>query len=93
MRGSAFAFPYTQLLCYKIHLYHTSTSPDWIKNKRAKINPSIKNKCFQYAVTVSLNYEEIQKGPQRITKIKSFINKYNLKGINYPSEKNERRKF
>ena len=39
VRGSAFAFPYTQLLCYKIHLYHTSTSPDWIKNKRAKINP------------------------------------------------------
>ena len=29
-------------------------------------------KCFQYAVTVALNYEEIKKDPQRITKIKPF---------------------
>ena len=35
------------------------------------------NKCFQYAVTVALNYEEIKKDPQRITKTKSFINKNN----------------
>ena len=26
------------------------------------------SKCFQYAVTVVLNYEEIKKDPQRITK-------------------------
>ena len=31
-------------------------------------------KCFQYAVTVGLNYEEIKKDTQRITKIKPFIN-------------------
>ena len=36
-------------------------------------------KCFQYAVTVMLNYEKIKKDPQRITKIKTFINKYNWK--------------
>ena len=38
-------------------------SPDWIKNKNATINPSNKkdNKCFQYAVTVALNHEEIGK--------------------------------
>ena len=52
-------------------------SPDWIKNKRATINPINKkdNKSFQYAVTVTLNYEEIKKDPQRITKVKPFINK------------------
>ena len=36
-----------------------------------------------------LNYEEIKKDPQRITKIKPFINKYNWEGINFPSEKDD----
>ena len=30
------------------------------------------NKCFQYAVTVALNHEEIKKDLQRITKSKPF---------------------
>ena len=61
--------------------------PDWIKNKKATINPINKkdNKCFQYAITVALNYEEIKKDPQRATEIKSFINKYNWKKMNVPS--------
>ena len=45
------------------------------------------NKCFQYTATVALNHEEIKKNLQRITKTKYFINKYNLKRINFPSEK------
>ena len=51
-------------------------SPDWIKSKKATINPINKkdNKCFQYAITVALNYEEIGKHAARITKIKSLIN-------------------
>ena len=68
---------------------------DSIKNKKAIIKPINKkdNKCFQYAVTVGLNHEEIKKGPQRLTKIKLFINKYNWKGINFPSEKDDWKKF
>ena len=35
---------------------------NWIKNKKATINHINKNdKCFQYAVTVTLNHEEIGK--------------------------------
>ena len=48
---------------------------------------------FQYAVTVALNHEEIQKDPQRILKIKPFINKYNWEGINFSSKKDERKKL
>ena len=34
---------------------------DWIKNKKATINPKITyDKYFQYAVTVALNYREIK---------------------------------
>ena len=63
-------------------------SSDWIKNKKATINPIDKkdNKCFQYAVTVVLNHEEARKDPQRITNIKPFRNKYNRKQI-FLSEK------
>ena len=70
-------------------------SPDWIKNKKATINPINKkyNKCFQYTVTVALHYEEIKKDPQRITKIKPFTNKHNWEGINYSLEKDDCEKF
>ena len=45
------------------------------------------NKCFQYAITVTLDHEEIKKDLQRLTKIKPFANKYNWKGVNFPSKK------
>ena len=40
-----------------------------------------------------LNHEEIKKDPQRITKVETFIGKYNWKIINVPSEKNDWKKF
>ena len=70
-------------------------SPDWIKNKKATINPINKkdNKCFQYLVTVALNHEEIGKALQRITKIKPFINKHNWEEKSFPSRKDDWKKF
>ena len=83
MKGSDFVFDYVHLLYYKGHKINMNRggsyidSPDWIKNKKATINPINKkdNKCFQYAVTVVLNHEGIGKHSERIIKIKSFINK------------------
>ena len=71
------------------------SSPDWIKSKKTTINPINEkdNKCFQYAVTVTLNYKKIKKDPQRTTKIKPFINKCNWEVINFPSEKVYWKKF
>ena len=46
------------------------------KIKKATINPKNDDKCFQYALTVTLNYEQIRKNPQRISKIKPFIDQY-----------------
>ena len=41
--------------------------------KQATINPKNNdNKCSQYALTVALNYEQIKKDPQRISKTKPF---------------------
>ena len=45
-----------------------------------------KEKCFQYSVTVSLNYAEIKWNAENVSNIKPFINKHKWKGINYPSK-------
>ena len=54
-------------------------SPEWLRNKEATINPKNKkdDKCFQYALTAALNHQKIKKDPQRISKIKPFIDQYN----------------
>ena len=101
MKGSEFVFSYVQLLhyeCHKINFHCGGSyidSPDWIKNKKAAINPINKkdNKCFQCAVTLALNSEEIGKNIERITKIEPFANKYNWEGINFPSEKDDWKKI
>ena len=42
-------------------------SPDWIKNKKATINPiNDDDKCFQYAATVTLNHKEIGRNSLKI---------------------------
>ena len=65
-------------------------SPKWLKNKKATINPKNNdNNCFQYALTVALNYQNVKKDPKRISKIKPFINQYNWKEIDFPSEQED----
>ena len=46
-----------------------------------------------YALTVALNYEQIKDHPERISKIKAFIDKYNLKKIDFPSHNKDWKKF
>ena len=61
-------------------------SSSWLKSKRATINPKNRdNECFKYAITVALNHEKIQKDPQRISKIKPFIDHYIWEGIGFLS--------
>ena len=72
MKGREFAFHYFHLVCYKYDKTNLNCGGSYIDsiNKR-------NNKCFQYAVTVVLNHEEMEKYLQRITKIKPFMNRYN----------------
>ena len=83
--------------CHKVNFKRGGSyiySPDWIKNKKATINPKNEDdKCFQYAATIALNYEEIESHPERVSNIKPFINKYDWEGINYPSKKDESKMF
>ena len=58
VEGSEFLFDYVHLLYYKCHKINPNCSgsytdsPNWIKSKKAKINPFNKkdNKCFQHSV-------------------------------------------
>ena len=92
MKQSEFGFDGVNLMYYDFN--KTSIikggsyidSPKWIKNKKSTVNPKINDhKCFQYAVTVALNCDKINKDPQRISKIKPFIDEYNWKDIDFPS--------
>ena len=65
-----------------------------MKKKKATINSKNNDdKCFQYPIAVALNYEQIKSHPERISKVKPFINQYNWKEINFPSHKKDCKKF
>ena len=78
MKGSDFIFVSVQLMYYKCHKVNFICggsyigSPDWIKKKTNPKNTD--DKCFQYAATVALTYEEIESHPERVSNIKPFMN-------------------
>ena len=100
MKGSEFVFDSVDLLHYHIQKISLKISglyvysPKWLRNKKSTINPkNNEGKCFQYAVTATLNYQNIKKNPQRILKIKPFINQYDWKEIDFLSHKKDWKTF
>ena len=100
MRGSDFEFYGVNLLYYdfnKISLNRGGSyieSAKWIKDKKSTINPKNNDyKCFQYALTVALNHDKINKNPQRVSKIKPFIDQCNWNDIDFPSTSKDWKKI
>ena len=96
MRESEFICDRVDLLYYhlqKINLKRNGSyidSPEQLKNKKATINPKNNDdNCFQYALIIVLNHKQIKSHPERISKIKPFINQYNWKEIHFPSHSKE----
>ena len=90
MRGSEFDFDGVNFLYYDFNKTSINRggsyidSPKWLKDKKSTINPKNNDdKCFQYAV----------KDPQRVSKIKPFIEKYNWEDIDFPSTSKDWKKF
>ena len=48
---------------------------------------------FSMGSNSHLNHEKVKRDPQRMAKIKPFINKYNWEGINFLSEKDDWKKI
>ena len=99
MRGSELIFYRVDLLYYMLHKISLNRggsyviSPDLIKNKKATINPrNENNECIEYAITAALNHERINRNPQRISNLQSFIDNYNWRGIEFPSHSKEGKK-
>ena len=65
-----------------------------VKNKKSTINPKNNyDNCFQYTLTVALNHKQIKSNPERISKIKPFIDQYNWKEIDFLSHSKYWKKF
>ena len=100
MRGSEFEFDSVNFLQYDFNKTSINgggsyiDSPIWLKDKKSTINPKNNDdKCFQYAVTLALNLDKIKKDPQRVSKVKPFIENYNWEDIDFPSTSKDWKKF
>ena len=99
MRGSDFEFDGINFFYYNFNksIYKGGSyidSPKWLKNKKSTINPKNKDhKCFQYATTLALNFDNINNHPEKISKIRPFINQYNWKDIDFPPTNKDWKKF
>ena len=101
MKGSEFVFDGVNSLCYDLNKTSLDRggshikSERWLEEKQATINPQNEkdHKCFQYALTVALNYEKINNNRHRISKIKPFIDQYNWNDIDFLSTGKDWKKF
>ena len=66
-------------------------SSGWLRGKKETI--IIGDNDFENALDDSLNYENIEKHPERISKLKPYINKYNWEGIDFRAGPKEWQKF
>ena len=100
MRGSDFEFDGVNFLYYDFNEISLNIggsyidSPKWLKDKKSTINPKNNDdKCFQYAVTLALNLDNIDNHLEKISKIKPFIDQYNWKDIDFPSTSKDWKKL
>ena len=88
IRGSQFEFDGVNFLYYDFKKTSINRggsyieSPKWLKDTKSTISPKNNDdKCFEYVITLALdkikNLDKIKKEPQRVSKIKPFIEKYN----------------
>ena len=100
MRGSDFEFDGINFFNYnfnKTSIYRGGSyidSQKWFKDKKSTINPRNNNlKCFQYAVTLALNFDNINNHPEKLSKLRPFIDQYNWKDIEFPQTNKDWKKF
>ena len=101
MKDGKFVFEIVDLLYYSLHKTTLRRgksyieSPEWLRNKRATINLQNydDNNCFQYAIAVALNHQNIANHPEKISNIKLFINQYNWKNIDFTVHQKDWKRF
>ena len=71
----------------KLELY----SSEWLRSKKQSITNG--DNCFQNALNDALDYQQIKKDLQEISKPQPYINQYNWKDINFSLHKEDWKKF
>ena len=66
-------------------------SQGWLRGKKEAIIDG--DKPFQNALNDALNYQSIEKDPQRIAKIEPYISTYNWERIEFPPGSKDWKKF
>ena len=64
---------------------------EWLRSKKESI--ASKDNSFLNVLNDSLNYQTIKTHPERIPKLKPYINNYNWKNLKFPSDKEDWKKF
>ena len=79
--------------CYYFAVKNLSelNSLGWLRGKKEAIING--DNDFENALNDALSYKTIEKDPQRISKLKTYIDKYNSKGIEFPAGPEEWIKF
>ena len=88
---SNLVFESVDLMLYKVHKKSLKigslyiSSPKWLANKKATINPKNTqcSQCFAYSITVALNHQKIKNHSERIKHIPPFADQYNCKDIDF----------
>ena len=66
-------------------------SSGWLRGKKETIISG--DNDFENALDDALNYQNIETHPERISKLKPYINKYNWEGIEFPAGPKDWKKF
>ena len=79
--------------CYYFAVKNLSelNSLGWLRGKKEAIINN--DNSFQNALDDALNYQTIKTNPERISKLKPYINKYNWEGIEFPAGPKDWKKF
>ena len=79
--------------CYNFAVKHLSelNSLGWLEGKKEAIINS--DNSFKNSLDDALNYENIERDPQRMSKLKPYINTYNWEGIDFPAGSKGRKKL
>ena len=79
--------------CYYFAVKNLSElySLGWLRGRKEAIINGDNN--YQKALDDALNYQTIERDPQRISKIKPYIDKYHWKGIEFPAGPKDWKEF
>ena len=76
---------------FAVKILSELNSSGWLRGKKETIISG--DNDFENALDDALNYQNIETHPERISKLKPYINKYNWEGIDFPVGPKEWQKF